>query len=99
MAGIRARPRIPIAVALLATLASPPVIAATFTVDSTVDLPDASPGDGSCAAVGGACTLRAAVQEANALRPSRDTVVLPAGTYTLTIPPNAADYEGTGSLT
>ena len=35
-------------------------------VNDTGDGPDASPGDGSCATSGGNCTLRAAIQEANA---------------------------------
>src|SRR5690606_31980191 len=39
-----------------------------FTVDATVDAPDAVPGDGVCeTAVEDQCTLRAAVMEANAL--------------------------------
>jgi CSLREA domain-containing protein len=38
-----------------------------LTVDSTADTPDANPGDGFCADATGACTLRAAIQEANAL--------------------------------
>nr|QEO74283.1 hypothetical protein [uncultured bacterium] len=42
--------------------------ALTFTVTSTGDGADAAPGNGVCAvAGGGGCTLRAAVQEANAL--------------------------------
>ncbi len=57
---------------------------ATFTVNSTLDAVDAIPGDGVCAAVGGACTLRAAVEEANALVDA-PAITLPAGTYTLTI--------------
>ncbi len=44
-----------------------PVLAATFSVDSTADAPDATPGDGICADSQGRCTLRAAVMEANAL--------------------------------
>src|SRR6266542_3168085 len=40
---------------------------ATFVVDSTGDESDIAPGDGACAvAPGGPCTLRAAIQEANA---------------------------------
>lgn len=58
-------------------------MAAGFAVNSTEDLPDASPGNGVCAAVGGACTLRAAVEETNAL-PGSDTITVPAGTYPLT---------------
>lgn len=37
----------------------------TFTVDSNGDQADASPGNGICATAGGACTLRAAMEEAN----------------------------------
>src|SRR5262249_2420941 len=39
-------------------------------------------GDGSCATADGSCTLRAAVQEANA-RAGADSIELPAGVYTL----------------
>lgn len=39
----------------------------TFTVNSNGDAADASPGDGSCATAGAVCTLRAAIEEANAL--------------------------------
>ncbi|MCH7697497.1 MAG: CSLREA domain-containing protein [Chloroflexi bacterium] len=56
--------------------------AAGFTVDSTTDASDASPGNGVCATAGGACTLRAAIQEANAL-PGADLISVPAGTYNL----------------
>jgi CSLREA domain-containing protein len=56
----------------------------SFTVDDTADALDASPGDGSCATAGGSCTLRAAIMETNALD-GADTVILPSGTYTLTI--------------
>lgn len=40
--------------------------AATFVVDSTLDGVDATPGDGLCLTASSACTLRAAVMEANA---------------------------------
>ena len=43
------------------------VSAATFVVTSTGDGGDSNPGNGVCAASGGGCTLRAAIQEANAL--------------------------------
>ena len=39
--------------------------ALTFTVNSLLDTPDAAPGNGTCADANGACTLRAAIQEAN----------------------------------
>ena len=50
---------------LLTTVAVAGVSGATFTVDSTGDQADATPGDGVCAGSGG-CTLRAAIEEANA---------------------------------
>jgi CSLREA domain-containing protein len=65
-----------------------PVYAAGFTVNSTADEPDAAPGDGACASTpSGACTLRAAVTEANALA-GPDTITLPSGAYDLSFPPD-----------
>ncbi len=58
--------------------------ATTFAVTSTVDAVDVLPGDGVCSTAAGLCTLRAAVQEANALA-GADTITLPAATYALTI--------------
>lgn len=54
----------------------------TFTVNTTVDAPDATPGDGACATSEGACSLRAAIMEANDL-PDPQAIALPAGHYTL----------------
>ena len=52
---------------ILLSAASLPLRAATFTVNSILDAADANPGDGICeSAPGGPCTLRAAVEEANA---------------------------------
>jgi CSLREA domain-containing protein len=51
-------------------------------VNSTVDEPDADPGDGACATAAGDCTLRAAVQEANVKRVAN--VLVPRGEYVLT---------------
>jgi large repetitive protein len=60
--------------------------AATFTVNTAADAVDANPGNGTCATAAGNCTLRAAVQEANATAGEDwQTIDLPAGTYTLTI--------------
>lgn len=42
-------------------------MAATFTVNDAGDAGDAVPGNGICATAGGVCTLRAAIEEANAL--------------------------------
>jgi CSLREA domain-containing protein len=55
---------------------------ATFLVNHVADVVDAAPGDGVCetAPGNGICTLRAAIQEANALA-GADTVLLPSQTY------------------
>jgi CSLREA domain-containing protein len=71
--------------------------AVTFTVNSTVDDVDAAPGDGICATVGGVCTLRAAIQEANALA-GADTIVLKAKKYYLTIAGTGENAAVTGDL-
>ena len=81
----------------LSTLLATPLTAATFTVDSTFDAVDVNPGDGTCADSVGDCTLRAAIMEANALA-GADSVVLPAGTYRLTIPGYDEDASVTGDL-
>jgi uncharacterized repeat protein (TIGR01451 family)/CSLREA domain-containing protein len=57
--------------------------AATFQVNSTADAVDADTTDGVCAAIAGdasSCTLRAAIDEANA-QLSDDVIQLTAGTY------------------
>jgi hypothetical protein len=67
-------------------IAPSPVFAATFAVDSTLDTPDANPGDGTCADASGNCTLRAAVMEADDPnnRNDVDIITVPPGTYVLT---------------
>ncbi len=77
-------------------------VPAVFTVNSTLDLPDANPGDGLAEAfdtVTGqwVTTLRAAVMEANAL-PGHDTIYLPAGTYVLTLKGPDEDGGANGDL-
>ncbi len=57
----------------------------TFTVNSTLDEVDSNIGNSVCLSVNGNCTLRAAIQEANAHNVAGDTIILPAETYTLTI--------------
>ena len=71
--------------------------AITFTVNSTIDDVDATPGDGLCATAGGDCTLRAAIQESNAF-PGADTIVLKAKKYYLTIAGTVEDAAATGDL-
>lgn len=71
---------------------------ANLNVDSTQDSPDAKPGDGQCLSKAGGCTLRAAIEEANATTLS-DTINVPAGTYQLAVPSGGGpDFAQTGSL-
>ncbi|MGB9104059.1 MAG: VCBS repeat-containing protein, partial [Terriglobales bacterium] len=56
----------------------------TFTVNTTNDTVDVTPGDSICADSNGQCSLRAAIMEANATA-GVDTIMVPAGTYTLTL--------------
>jgi len=60
---------------------------ATFTVTSTGDGDDVTPGDGLCADASGACTLRAALDEANLQAgPTQIGFNLPgAGVHTITL--------------
>jgi CSLREA domain-containing protein len=69
--------------------------AATFTVNSTADVAGLA---ANCVAGGAAqCTLRSAIQAANASA-AADTIVLPAGTYTLAIPGRNENLAATGDL-
>ncbi len=83
--------------ALVLALASPAARAVTFTVDTTDDTVDVTPGDGTCADTNGHCSLRAAVMETNALV-GNDEIDLPAGTYLRTLDKTTPDTEGTGDL-
>jgi uncharacterized repeat protein (TIGR01451 family) len=74
---------------VLAAAWAPPAHALVFTVDAEFDAADENPGDGVCSTAPQrpnprACTLRAAIQEANALGGAH-TIVLPSGTYVLTL--------------
>lgn len=60
--------------------------AASYVVDAPADAADARPGDGTCAGDAGGCTLRAAVQEADAAG-GASTITVPAGRFRLTIRP------------
>jgi|CXWL01.1.fsa_nt_gi CSLREA domain-containing protein len=72
-------------------------VLADFTVDTTGDGADPSVGDGTCDDGQGRCTLRAAIQEANALA-GPQTIQLGTGTYQLTIPGAGEDLSVTGDL-
>lgn len=56
--------------------------ALNFVVTSFSDEPDGAPGNGLCAAWFGGCTLRAAIEEANA-SPGKDHIGVPIGNYVL----------------
>ena len=79
--------------------------AATFTVNSLADTPDAAPGNGVCADAGTLCTLRAALQEANALAGTDTINFSVTGTINLTgvLPTLNSNINingpGSGSLT
>jgi CSLREA domain-containing protein len=95
---------------LLATAAAPAGPAAvsgrrpaapTFIVNSFDDAPAAAPlNNGVCETLPGnqQCTLRAAIMKANHNPGGGVTIVLPAGTYTLTIASSGLDDETTGDL-
>ncbi|MCW2963249.1 MAG: hypothetical protein JWO17_501 [Actinomycetia bacterium] len=81
-------------------------LSTVFTVDSTDDTVDVAPGNGMCADAVGACTLRAAIQEADATAGAVQ-ITVPAGTYSLTIAnpstpfgviPTIANEPATGDL-
>lgn len=84
-------------IALVAAVPAQRAEAATFTVDSTADVGDEAPGDGVCLTSEGECTLRAAIQEANALA-GTDSIDLPTGGYTLTIAGAGEDAAASGDL-
>jgi hypothetical protein len=86
-----------VALAAVSAGGAAPALGASFTVNATHDAVDASPGDGVCADAGGACTLRAAVMETNALA-GADEISLPAGTYMLSIAGAGEDASATGDL-
>jgi len=71
----------------------------SFTVNSTRDAVDDNPGNGICETVPGndECTLRAAIQEVNQLG-GAETITLPTGVYTLTIPGADEELAATGDL-
>jgi CSLREA domain-containing protein len=72
----------------LAAARSVPVGATIYTVNSTDDFPDADLLDGVCGDVGGACTLRAAIQQANYDASGPSTIafnISPGGAQTITL--------------
>ncbi len=80
-------------------------VARTFPVNSIEDINDLTPGNGLCVAylivnppfVLPFCTLRAAIEEANAY-PGIDVIELPAGVFNLTLTGVGKDTTTTGDL-
>ena len=68
-----------------------------FTTDTLSDQNDANTSDGICASDTNTCSLRAAIEQANAL-PGPHTITLSAGTYSLTITGRDEDAAATGDL-
>ena len=80
------------------SMATPePAEAKTFIVNSTADQIDINPGDGVCQSESGDCTLRAAIQEANAW-PGSDVIKLKTGLYMLSIAGASENECLTGDL-
>jgi large repetitive protein len=71
--------------------------ASSWTVTTQNDGVDSNVGDNVCATGAGQCTLRAAIQEANATG-AADTVIVPAGTYTITIAPSGDNGADNGDF-
>ncbi len=97
--------RLALAFVLLSCGAASTAFGQNFTVNSTADVSDQTPGDGTCntgrLAPDGSgnqeCTLRAAIQESNASAGAHQ-ISVPAGTYSLTQPtscssPRAGDPQ------
>jgi hypothetical protein len=68
-----------------------------FTVDIAADSTDFIPGDGNCSDQQGNCSLRAAIQEANALA-GDDTINVPLSNVTLSLAGHSEDAGATGDL-
>ena len=71
------------AIAHVINVAQPADLYVDAVDDAFRDKPDIDPGDGDCESEDGVCTLRAAIEEANA-QPGLRTVALGTGVYTLT---------------
>ncbi len=79
-----------------------PTLGGPLVVNSPADLVDENPGDGLCSTGGvigdeDECTLRAAVMEANAVG-GNNTILVPAGTYEITIVGSGENMARTGDL-
>lgn len=84
-------------IGVCAGLVATPALALTFTVDSQSDAVDVQPGDGFCATAGSVCTLRAAIQESNALI-GPEVIALGAGSFVAQLAGTQEDQGATGDL-
>ena len=89
--------RILCATVVLWALAHASAWGAAFVVNDLADAVDVAPGNGACATARGTCTLRAAVQETNALA-GADQIALAVGVQELTIGGAGEDAGATGDL-
>ncbi len=74
-----------------------PVGPMTSEVNSTADTTDQDRGDGVCDDGTGNCTLRAAIMEANTLE-GLDSIIIPGGSYGLSLTGEGEDSDGIGHL-
>ncbi len=94
-AGVRRAPLLALVMLVPALAITPPATATLFSVDSSADTNDANPGNGFCADGSGFCSLRAAVEEANAWG-GPDTISLDvAGPYDVALGQLAVNSEMT----
>jgi len=73
------------------------VHADTYAVNTTADAVDVAIGNGACATADGTCSLRAAIQEANA-HAGADVVTVPAGVFLLSVLGASEVAGATGDL-
>ena len=89
-----------IAVALVASLVvsmrTASAMVTSFTVNTTLDLPDINPGDGMCNTDVATCSLRAAITESNFIG-GANVITVPSGTYTLSLGPADDEFNGAGA--
>lgn len=81
--------------AIAASLVAPaPALGLELTVDSSAEGSDAAAGNGVCATAAGACTLRAAFEEASLhdAPANQDSISVPAGEYVLTRDTGSEDF-------
>jgi CSLREA domain-containing protein len=89
-----------VALAVGSHFSATPAAAATFSVTTVQDAPNVSPTGTTCQSTlpGGPCTLRAAVQAANALGGTQAISLQAAGDYRLTVVGAGEDSGRTGDL-